>query len=177
MNQYRATTPDTGRTQASMGSDNQHAPADGLHEDERRTGMQTEQYQATQETRRAGLRALRAALLQSHKEVIQYDRGQYERLRGPIPAGQFVQIVTEDDHFRWLDPLSRLIVEIDEELDGGEHHDDTCRAVAGAAEKLFGPSGDPAFRQRYHEALQDEPAVTVAHGQLMSVIVQLRKLS
>lgn len=177
MNQDRATTTDPGRTRTSKGSDGHHAPTDGLQAYERRTGMQTEQYQATQETRRAGLRALRAALLQTHKEVIRYDRGQYERVRGPIPAGQFVQIVTEDDHFRWLDPLSRLIVEIDEELDGADHHDDTCRAVATAAEKLFGAGGDPAFRQRYHEALQDEPAVTVAHGQLMSVIAQLRKLT
>lgn len=139
--------------------------------------MLTEQYRATQESRRAGLRALRAALLKSHKEIIQYDRGEYERLYGPIPAGLFVQIVTEDSYFRWLDPLSRLIVEIDEELDGGEHHDATCAAVAAAAERLFSSQGDPAFRQRYHEALQDEPAVTVAHGQLMSVIAQLRQLS
>lgn len=139
--------------------------------------MLTEQYQATQESRRAGLRALRAALLKSHKEIIQYDRGEYERVYGPIPPGLFVQIVTEDSYFRWLDPLSRLIVEIDEELDGGDHHDATCRAVAAAAERLFSSRGDPAFRERYHEALQDEPAVTVAHGQLMSVINQLRQLS
>ncbi|MBY4895972.1 hypothetical protein [Cupriavidus sp. AU9028] len=136
----------------------------------------TEQYLATQESRRAGLRALRAALLKSHKEIIQYDRAEYERLHGRIPAGQFVQIVTEDRYFRWLDPLSRLIVEIDEELDGPEHHDDTCRAVASAAERLFSQRGDPLFRQRYQGALQDEPAVTVAHGQLMSVIAQLRQL-
>ncbi|MBO4122951.1 hypothetical protein J5T34_19680 [Cupriavidus gilardii] len=140
-------------------------------------GMLTEeQYQATQESRRAGLRALRAALLKSHKEIIQHDRNEYERLYGPIPAGQFVQIVTEDNYFRWLDPLSRLIVEIDEELDGPKHHDGTCRAVAEAAARLFSTQGDPAFRERYHGALQDEPAVTVAHGQLMSVIAQLRKL-
>lgn len=138
--------------------------------------MPPEKYQATQEGRRAGLRALRAALLHSHKEVIQYARGQYERLHGPIPAGQFVQIITEDHYFRWLDPLSRLIVEIDEELDGPEHHDSTCRAVAAAAEKLFGPGGDPVFRKSYHEALQDEPSVTVSHGQLVSVITQLRQL-
>ncbi|MGN8554587.1 UNVERIFIED_CONTAM: hypothetical protein OHV15_18585, partial [Microbacterium sp. SLM126] len=92
--------------------------------------MPSEQFLATQETRRSGLRALRAALLQVHKEVIGYDRGQYERLHGPIPAGQFVQLVTEESFFRWLDPLSRLIIEIDEELDGDEHHDETCRAVA-----------------------------------------------
>lgn len=139
--------------------------------------MLTEQYRATQESRKAGLRALRAALLKSHKEIIQYDRGEYERLYGPIPSGLFVQIVTEDSYFRWLDPLSRLIVEIDEELDGGDHHDATCGAVAAAAERLFSAQGDPMFHQRYHEALQDEPAVTVAHGQLMSVIAQLKQLA
>jgi hypothetical protein len=139
-------------------------------------GMPSEQFLAIQETRRSGLQALRAALLQVHKEVIGYDRGQYERLHGPIPAGQFVQLVTEESFFRWLDPLSRLIIEIDEELDGDEHHDATCRAVAGAAQKLFSERGDADFRKRYQEALQDEAAVTVAHGRLMSVIGQLRQL-
>lgn len=138
--------------------------------------MPNEQFLAIQETRRSGLAALRAALLQVHKEVIGYDRGQYERLHGPIPAGQFVQLVTEETFFRWLDPLSRLIIEIDEELEGKEHHDETCRAVASAAEKLFSERGDAAFRKRYQEALQDESGVIVAHGRLMSVIGQLRQL-
>ncbi len=138
--------------------------------------MPNEQFLAIQETRRSGLAALRASLLQVHKEVIGYDRGQYERLHGPIPAGQFVQLVTEESFFRWLDPLSRLIIEIDEELEGKEHHDDTCRAVATAAEKLFSERGDAAFRKRYQEALQDESGVIVAHGRLMSVIGQLRQL-
>ena len=138
--------------------------------------MTSEQFLATQETRKLGLRALRAALLQVHKEVIGYDRSQYERVHGPIPAGQFVQLVTEESFFRWLDPLSRLIIEIDEELEGVEHHDDTCRAVAGAAQKLFSDRGDAGFRKRYQAALQDETAVTVAHGRLMSVIGQLRQL-
>lgn len=139
--------------------------------------MPSEQFLAIQENRRSGLRALRAALLQVHKEVIGYERGQYERLYGPIPAGQFVQIVTEDAYFRWLDPLSRLIIEIDEELDSKEHHDETCRAVAAASEKLFSQRGDPAFCKRYQEALQDESGVIVAHGQLMNVIGQLRQLT
>jgi hypothetical protein len=139
-------------------------------------GMPNEQFLATQETRRSGLQALRAALLQVHKEVIGYDRGQYERLKGPIPAGLFVQLVTEDNFFRWLDPLSRLIIEIDEELESPEHHDETCRAVARATERLFSEKGDSSFRKRYQEALQDESSVIVAHGRLMSVIGQLRQL-
>jgi len=139
-------------------------------------GMPSEQFLATQETRRSGLQALRAALLQVHKEVIAYDRSQYERLRGPIPAGLFVQLVTEDDYFRWLDPLSRLIIEIDEELESREHHDETCRAVARAAERLFSDKADAAFRKRYQGALQDESGIIVAHGRLMSVIGQLRQL-
>ncbi|WP_115664531.1 hypothetical protein [Cupriavidus taiwanensis] len=139
-------------------------------------GMPNEQFLATQETRRSGLKALRAALLQVHKEVIGHDRAQYEQLNGPIPAGLFVQLVTEDKYFRWLDPLSRLIIEIDEELEAKEHHDDTCRAVGRAAEKLFSDGADPAFRKRYQEALQDESGVIVAHGRLMSVIGQLRQL-
>ncbi|MDQ0138600.1 hypothetical protein J2T05_000173 [Cupriavidus necator] len=138
--------------------------------------MPNEQFLATQETRRLGLKALRAALLQVHKEVIGHDRAQYERLNGPIPAGLFVQLVTEDNYFRWLDPLSRLIIEIDEELEAKEHHDDTCRAVGRAAEKLFSDGADAAFRKRYQQALQDESGVIVAHGRLMSVIGQLRQL-
>lgn len=139
--------------------------------------LPTDKFEATQETRRDGLKALRAALMKTHKEVLQYDKSLFERVHGPVPAGQFVQILTENPYFRWLDPLSRLIVEIDEELDSPEHHDETCRAVAKAAETLFGPKGDETFRSRYHDALQDEPGVTVAHGQLVSVIAQLRQLN
>ncbi|WP_454726304.1 MULTISPECIES: hypothetical protein [Cupriavidus] len=139
--------------------------------------MPNEQFLARQEDRRSGLRALRAALLKAHKELITLNRAEYERLHGPIPAGLFVQIVTEETYFRWLDPLSRLIIEIDEELEAPEHHDQTCRAVAAAAEKLFGPQSDPVFRERYQQALQDESGVIVAHGQLMKVIGQLRQLA
>jgi len=138
--------------------------------------MPTEQFLALQESRRACLRALRAGLLHVHKEVIRYDRTQYERVHGPVPSGRFVQVVTEDPYFRWLDPLSRLIIEIDEELDGAEHHDDTCRAVADAAAKLFSDRGDETFRTRYQQALQDESAVVIAHSALLSVIAQLRQL-
>ncbi|WP_043355133.1 hypothetical protein [Cupriavidus basilensis] len=138
--------------------------------------MPHEQFLAKQEDRRSGLRALRAALLKVHKEVIALNRVEYERLHGPIPAGLFVQVVTEETYFRWLDPLSRLIIEIDEELDAPEHHDETCKAVATATEKLFGPDSDPAFRDRYQQALQDESGVIVAHGQLMKVVAQLRQL-
>jgi hypothetical protein len=136
--------------------------------------MPTEQFLALQESRRACLRALRAGLLHLHKEVISHDRERYERAHGPVPAGRFVQLVTENPYFRWLDPLSRLIIEVDEELDTDEHHDDTCRAVADAAEKLVTGRGDTAFRERYQQVLQDEPAVVVAHGALLSVIGQLR---
>ncbi|WP_420991919.1 hypothetical protein ACKI2N_027120 [Cupriavidus sp. 30B13] len=139
--------------------------------------MPNEQFLARQEDRRSGLRALRAALLKAHKELITLNRAEYERLYGPVPAGLFVQIVTEEPYFRWLDPLSRLIIEIDEELEAPEHHDQTCRAVAAATEKLFGPQSEPAFRERYQQALQDESGVIVAHGQLMKVIGQLKQLA
>lgn len=141
--------------------------------------MADEALQITQEKHLAWLRSLRAALLQLHKDVVAYDRLGYERLYGPVGSGRFVQILIEEPWFRWLDPLSRLIIEIDEELESDVQLDETCRAIANSTERLFAPVGDNVeseFCRRYKQSLQGDPQVVLSHGQLLSVIKAFKSL-
>ena len=76
-----------------------------------------------------------------------------------------LQAVIHDPFFAWLRPLSELIVQVDEYLSS----DDAAVADGEALEKqaaaLLRPSeeGDE-FAARYFRAMQDSPAVVMAHA-------------
>ncbi|VVE56991.1 hypothetical protein PHO31112_05142 [Pandoraea horticolens] len=116
------------------------------------------------------VKALRAALLSQHKVLIANDRQQYEAVFGPVPTGRFVQLLTEDAWFRWLDPLSRLIVALDEWLEQTPPLAEAGIALADEAAKLF-RNADAEFGERYRLALQQAPDAVLGQSQ---VVVALR---
>lgn len=116
------------------------------------------------------MQALRAALLSQHKVLIANDRQQYEAVFGPVPTGRFVQLLTEDAWFRWLDPLSRLIVALDEWLEQTPPLAEAGIALADEAAKLF-RNADAEFGERYRLALQQAPDAVLGQRQ---VVVALR---
>ncbi|MDM8358319.1 hypothetical protein [Pandoraea communis] len=116
------------------------------------------------------MQALRAALLSQHKVLIANDRRQYEAVFGPVPTGRFVQLLTEDAWFRWLDPLSRLIVALDEWLEQTPPLAEAGIALADEAAKLF-RNADAEFGERYRLALQQAPDAVLGQRQ---VVVALR---
>src|SRR5437763_8135099 len=63
------------------------------------------------------LRYARNILLSLHKSLIDFERATYERIYGPMNAGQFLNTLLEDENFAWLRKFSMLIVEIDEMFD------------------------------------------------------------
>ena len=64
------------------------------------------------------LRKVREALLTLHKTLLDSERVGYEATVGPIPSpNHFLRLLSSDPWFAWLQPLSRLIVTIDEALD------------------------------------------------------------
>src|SRR6266513_5985831 len=70
------------------------------------------------DTTRDGLKVLRQGLLRLHKTLLDLERRDYERARGPISNSyEFLQLVLKDPWFDWLHRLSELIVQIDENMD------------------------------------------------------------
>lgn len=118
---------------------------------------------------RKPLSALRDALLNLHKTLIDSERVVYERDVGPIQSpNHFFQLLTNDPWFAWLRPISQLIVAIDETLDAKEPLTKvSVDALMRQSVFLLVPaqsSGD--FAERYVAALQRDPRVILAHAQV-----------
>ena len=114
-------------------------------------------------------RALRAALLALHRELLEVQRIQAERFGGRMSAGEVLQAAADDLRFDWLRVLSQLIAELDEALVAGEH--DRVNSVGARARGLLAPpDAASAFGARYLQALQDHPAVVFAHRDVVAAL-------
>src|SRR5262249_23193543 len=121
---------------------------------------------------RTRLNDLRTRLLALHKALLEDAKSQYEmdraRVNGP---GALLQLVISDPWFAWLHQISEIIVRIDgmTVVDSTSTEAD-ARALVEQIDKLLVPSenGD-AFARRYFEAIQRQPAVVLAHGDVKRV--------
>jgi catechol 2,3-dioxygenase len=122
---------------------------------------------------RARLADLRLRLLALHKSLLDDAKTAYEMDRGRIPsAGALLQLVIGDPWFAWLHQLSGLIVRIDEmAAPGAKATESDARALFEQVDRLLIPSETGAdFARRYFEALQRQPAVVLAHGDVKRVL-------
>lgn len=121
---------------------------------------------------RQRLTSLRNGLLRLHKSLLDSERAAYERDVARITStGQYLGLVLSDPWFAWLHDLSQFIVLVDETLDLDEPASDAdaVRLIAQARD-LASPSEDgDGFRHRYFDALQRDPAVVLAHSDMMKV--------
>lgn len=118
---------------------------------------------------RARLQTLRSSLLSLHKALVDSERVEYEATVGKIPSpNHFLHLLTTDPWFAWLSPLSRLIVSIDETLGDKEPltHTRVEALVNEAAALLVASETGAGFAQHYNEALQRDPDVVLAQGQV-----------
>ena len=122
------------------------------------------------------LTGLRNGLLSLHKTLLDSERASYERDVARITStNELLKLVLYDPWFAWLHELSELIVLIDETLDAkepatridGDRLVEQARALIAPAE-----TGD-GFRRRYFEALQRDPDVVLAHGQMRKLMSSL----
>ena len=116
---------------------------------------------------------LREALFSLHKTLIDSERVSYEQTMGTIPSpNHFLQLLTNDPWFAWLQPLSQLVVTMDEALDEREP---LTAGVAGALRQQVGQllvateTGD-GFPKHYFDALQRDPDVVLAHAKVMKTL-------
>ncbi len=66
---------------------------------------------------REKLKNARNTLLKLHKSLIDFERELYEGMHGQLTAGQFLNVLIDNEDFGWLRKFSMLIVEIDEMFD------------------------------------------------------------
>jgi hypothetical protein len=117
----------------------------------------------------------RYALLHVHRALLEVERIRYERQHGRIPgSGALLQIVLNDPWFYWLRPIPTLIALLDEWLEADPPQDDAAtRAellLAQVRDRLRPDEDGADFQQRYHQLLQEEPTVAVAHAEVRKLI-------
>lgn len=114
---------------------------------------------------RKALGDLTHALRALHQALVQVVRREYERQWGSVAPGQLLQLLTRHRDFDWLHDLSEMMVEIDEMLDHDPLTSEDVRAVYEAVEKMLAPgeSVTSGFSARYLAALQNDPALVIAH--------------
>ncbi|HEY2788219.1 MAG TPA: hypothetical protein VGI72_02125 [Gaiellales bacterium] len=121
--------------------------------------------------------AVRPRLLELHRQLLEAERGDMERFQGRLSGAEFLQIATDSLRLAWLQPISELIVEIDETLEGKEREpeasggEDAATALIDRARALVAPpDADSAFGRRYLGMLQRHPGVVMAHSALLQAL-------
>ena len=120
------------------------------------------------------LRNSRELLLKLHKSLLDHERRIYEGIKGPLNAGQFLNVLLEDPDFAWLRKFSTLIVEIDEmfaQRDG--YSEETVDQHIAALRSLISMEDeDEAFRAKYQAGLQQDLVAAARQGDLRALLFQ-----
>jgi hypothetical protein len=123
---------------------------------------------------RPRLTALRNGLLGLHQALMESERAAYERDVARITStGQYLGLVLNDPWFQWLRDLSQFVVRIDVTLDDKEQPaapPDAERLISEAKALLLPAQEGPDFARRYYDAMQRDPAVVLAHRDMMQVL-------
>ena len=122
---------------------------------------------------RAHLNDLFQAFLRLHKALLDDERVSYEHVHERIPSnGAFLQLVLGDAWFAWLRPLSQLMATLDElgEEDKSPDGQDTVTLVASIRTLLTPTEEGEGFGRQYHDALQREPDVMLAHAAVKALL-------
>ena len=119
------------------------------------------------------LAATRHAVMLLHRALLESERLRYERLFGRVTSSaDLLQLVLHDPWFAWLRPLSALIVAMDERMDpDAEPGVATPESLLEQARALVrADEVGPDFQSHYHDALQRDPAVVMAHAALQKTL-------
>lgn len=118
------------------------------------------------------LKEARLQLLRLHKLLIDIERKHFEKSNGQISSGQFLNLLVNDQNFKWLRKFSILIVEIDEMLDLDDGFDEAMvdKHLSNMRELLNLNTGDEDFDEKYEYLLQINSEVTAKHGELKKLL-------
>lgn len=119
----------------------------------------------------AALSALRPALLDLHKNLLDWERAAYERAHGRQTAGDMLRLLLSDPQFEWLRAISALVVRIDEELEADASPPSEFEALLDAVRAtILERDVLSTFGQRYEAALQDSPDAVFAHRRVVALL-------
>jgi hypothetical protein len=125
---------------------------------------------------RQRLTDLRNGLLKLHKTLLDSERAVYERDVARIGSpGHYLELVLNDPWFAWLHELSKFIVLVDETLDFDDPPtpSDADRLIAQARDLVMPAENGASFARSYFEAMQRDPAVVLAHRDMMRVFAAI----
>lgn len=118
------------------------------------------------------LKSSRNLLLKLHKTLVDHERRLYEGINGPLTAGQFLNVLIEDQDFAWLRKFSMLIVDIDEMF--AQKDGFSASMVAdhiSALRNLVSMEGeDEEFLAKYQGALQQDIEAATHQGDLRTLL-------
>jgi hypothetical protein len=121
---------------------------------------------------RQKLQQVRNTILTLHKALLDSDRTAYEILHGRIGSpGAFLQLLINDPWFAWLQPMTTLIVQIDEALAAKPPSDAQVleQMLTDTRSLLLAPADvENTFWKRYSAAVQRDPAVGLLQQQLQN---------
>jgi hypothetical protein len=115
-------------------------------------------------------------LLKLHKTLLDSERAVYERDVARIGSpGHYLELVLNDPWFAWLHELSKFIVLVDETLDFDDPPtpSDADRLIAQARDLVMPAENGASFARSYFEAMQRDPAVVLAHRDMMRVFAAI----
>ena len=114
-------------------------------------------------------------LLRLHKALLDDERIAYERVHGRIPSnGAFLHLILNDAWFAWLRPLSQAIAQLDELSESEDAaSDEPIPALLVSVQRLLVPMEEgEGFGRHYHDALQRNPDVVLAHAGVKTLLIQ-----
>lgn len=111
------------------------------------------------------LTALRLPLLDLHRALLESERRLYEGAHGRVTPGELLSLALKHQQFAWLHSFSLLIVRIDELLAAEDppNEADVVAVVAELKMRLTPSESGSFMEQRYDRAIQNDPAVLLAH--------------
>lgn len=116
--------------------------------------------------------AVRRALMQLHKAILDVERNAYEREHGRVAPGELLQLLMHDSWFGWFRPVSELVVQLDELLDSEEPcTEKEAQDLLREIRSLLRPAeAGEEFGTRYHEAMQQDPGIILAHSEISKLL-------
>ena len=118
------------------------------------------------------LKSARNILLKLHKSMVDLEREMYEGIHGRQTAGQFLNLLLEEEDFAWLRKFSMLIVEIDEmfDLKDGITAELVDANLVKVRELVAMAESDEYFKAKYQFSLQRDPNAAGLHSQLKTLL-------
>src|SRR5580765_3624311 len=118
------------------------------------------------------LKHARNILLSLHKSLLDFERTGFEQLHGKMNAGQFLNVLLENEAFAWLRKFSMLIVEIDEmfDLKDGISEEMVDSNMTKIRELVSMGVPDENFRGRYQFVLDNDPLAAAEQARLETLL-------